>query len=100
MSDFFGYKNHACPPLLAKFESMLSSAKSDLAKCLEELSSSYQSDPPLIKVVILDGAAIVNMLKAGHFKTFQKYGEEAVSELCATVAETSCQQDRHRLGCL
>ena len=51
-------------------------ALSNLAKCLEELSLSYQSDPPLIEAEILDGAANVNMLKPGHCKTFQQYGEE------------------------
>ena len=47
-----------------------------LAKWLEELSLSYQSDPLLIEAEILDGAAIVNMLKPGHCKTFQQDGEE------------------------
>ena len=55
---------------------MHSCAKSNLAKCLEELSPSYHSEPPLIEAVILDGAAIVNMLKPEHCKTFQQYGEE------------------------
>ena len=40
---------------------MHSCAKSDLAKCLEELSLSNQSDPPLVEAVILDGVAIVNV---------------------------------------
>jgi len=76
LSDFFGHENHTYPPSLAKFGSMHSCAKSDLAKCLEELSPSYQSDPPLVETVILDSAAIVNMLNPGHFKTFQQYGED------------------------
>ena len=76
MSDFFGHENHAYPPSLAKFGSMHSCAKSDLAKCLKELSPSNQSDPSLVEAVILDGATIVNMLKPGHRKTFEQYGEE------------------------
>ena len=51
-------------------------ALSNLAKYLEALSLSYQSDPPLIEAEILDGTAIVNMLKPGHWKTFQQYGQE------------------------
>ena len=61
MSDFFGHENHAYPPSLVKFGSVHSCAKSDLAKCLEELSPSNQSDPPLVEAVILDGVAIVNV---------------------------------------
>ena len=63
---FLVMKKHAYPPSLAKFGSMHSCAKSDLAKCLEELSPSNQSDSSLVEAVILDGAAIVNMLKPGH----------------------------------
>ena len=55
---------------------MHSCAKSNLAKYVEELSPSYESYPPLIEAEILDGMAIVNMLKPWHCKTFQQYGEE------------------------
>ena len=48
----------------------------DLVECLEELSQSYQSDPPFIEAVILDGGAIITMSEPGHSKTFRQYGDE------------------------
>ena len=34
-----------------------------------------QAQRPSVKVLLLDGAAIVNMLKPRHSKTFQEYSE-------------------------
>ena len=46
--------------------------KSDLLPCLE---TSTLSEPPVIDVKILDGAAIVNMLPRDHSKTFEEYAK-------------------------
>lgn len=65
------HTHHCWPSLKA-----CTRALSNLAKYLEELSLSYQSDPRLTEAEILDGGAIVNLLKPGCCKTLQQYGEE------------------------
>ena len=49
-----------------------SGCKSDLLNCLQKLYPS-QDDAPGVDVLILDGAAIVNMLKPTECQTFQNY---------------------------
>ena len=46
--------------------------KADLTDCLEKLCTS-KGEAPVIDVIILDGAAIINMLKPVGAKTFQDY---------------------------
>ncbi len=50
-------------------------AKSDLLVCLEGLSEA-QSVAPVVTTAIIDGAAIVQMLKPGAAKTFQEYANQ------------------------
>ena len=54
---------------------MRSGTKSDLVHCLENLIPPQENNlaNPTGTVIILDGAAIVNMLKPGTAKTFQDY---------------------------
>ena len=60
--------------------------KSDIINCLEKLVPTTDddlfdvqapsTDKPTVDVVILDGAAIVNMLKPGTARTFSDYASE------------------------
>ena len=50
--------------------------KSDLLHCLQELSPVTDVSSPTVEVTILDGAAIVNMLRPGTAKTFQDYATD------------------------
>jgi len=49
--------------------------KCDLLKCLKDISNS-KPDAPVLTCVVLDRAAIVQMLKPTIAKTFQKYAQE------------------------
>ena len=51
-----------------------SGTKSDLLSCLET-NGPGQAQGPSVEALLLDGAAIVNMLKPGASKTFQEYSE-------------------------
>ena len=74
LDEFFSHENQACPPVLSKNGSIRDGNKSELLHCLEELVPVEESLPsPSIEVLILDGAAIVNMLKPVNSKTFQDY---------------------------
>ena len=74
LDEFFSHENQACPPVLSNNGSIRDGNKSELLHCLEELVPVEESLPsPRIEVLILDGAAIVNMLKPVNSKTFQDY---------------------------
>lgn len=77
LDDFFRHENQSFPPALSSFGDLRSGNKADLLTCLEDLSSSTTStESPSVDAVLLDGAAIVNMLKPGHATTFSEYAEQ------------------------
>ena len=54
--------------------------KSDLVGCLEDLVPTQENAPnPTVQVIIIDGAAIVNMLRPGAAKTFSDYAKQVFS---------------------
>lgn len=72
---FFEHENQACPPALSDDGRIRLGVKSDLLTCLEE---HYEPTiaAPTASCVILDGAAIVQMLKPAHAKTFEEYAHK------------------------
>ena len=57
--------------------------KSDLIGCLEDLvppqvNVAAAAASPEVKVIILDGAAIINMLRPGRANTFDEYASQVV----------------------
>ena len=51
--------------------------KSDLVGCLDDLVPTQDLSPtPVVQVVLLDGAAIVNMLRPGFANTFSDYATQ------------------------
>jgi hypothetical protein len=74
LDEFFKHENQAFPPALSQMGIIRTGKKSDLLGCLEGLSPSTENvSHPTVQVNILDGAAIVNMLRPGTAKTFQDY---------------------------
>ena len=74
LEGFFGHENQSFPPSLSQYGKLRSGTKSDLLPCLEQ-NGPAQAQRPSVEALLLDGAAIVNMLKPGTSKTFQKYSE-------------------------
>ena len=72
LDNFFKHENHAYPPSLSQLGKLQFGTKADLTDCLEKLCTS-KGEAPVIDVIILDGAAIINMLKPVGAKTFQDY---------------------------
>ena len=65
-------------------------AKSDLLVCLEGLSEA-QSVAPNVTNAIIDGAAVVQMLKPGATKTFQEYANQVfIPYICGQLQYVSC----------
>jgi len=74
LEEFFKHENQSFPPSLRDMGKLQSGTKSDLFKCLEELSSAKEkSEIPNADCLTLDGAAIVHLLKPGNAKTFDEY---------------------------
>jgi len=52
-------------------DALRTGTKSDLLECLQDLTPVKENiSSPTVQVTILDGAAIVNMLRPGDAKTF------------------------------
>ena len=74
LDDFFQHENQSFPPSLSQQRNLHHCSKSDLLECFEKLCPA-QEDVLDADVLILDGAAIVNMLKPGACQTFQDYAD-------------------------
>ena len=75
--EIFEHENQACPPALSQVGNIRLGKKSDLVGCLEDLIPPRENaSSPAVEVVILDGAAIVNMLAPGTTKTFSEYATQ------------------------
>ena len=75
MEEFFHHENQSYPPSLSQFGELHSGTKADLLECLQDTYPTPQEDIPDIDVILLDGAAVINMLKPGTAKTFSEYAE-------------------------
>ena len=63
LGQFFQHENQAYPPALSKMGKLRTGTKSDLVGCLEHLVPTHDLSPtPVVQVILLDGAAIVNTL--------------------------------------
>jgi hypothetical protein len=69
--DFFQYENRAYPPSLSEGVNLRLGSKSDLLNCIE--LSKGKSEAPVVTSVILDGAAIIQMMKPDTTRTFDEY---------------------------
>lgn len=70
LQEFFKHENSSCSPSLSCGNKMRSGQKSDLISCLPVTATSVK---PVVDVIVLDAAAVVNMLPPGKSKTFKDY---------------------------
>ena len=74
LDQFFQHENQAYPPALSQMGKLRTGTKYDLIDCLENLVPAQDISPtPVVQVILLDGAAIVNTLRPGFAKTFSDY---------------------------
>ena len=77
MEKFFEHENQSYPPSVSDNGKLKTGNKADLLGLLEALVSSRNTGSnPTVDAVILDGAAIVNMLPPGNAKTFSDYADQ------------------------
>ncbi len=75
LEEFFCHENQAYPPSLSDGKDLYLSTKSDLLTCFNDLSEA-QSEAPAASSLVLDGAAIVQMLKPESAKNFKEYASQ------------------------
>jgi hypothetical protein len=75
IDEFFSHENQAYPPALSKFGVLRTGTKADLTECLERHCPDAVRITPEVDAILLDGAAVVNILKPGAAKTFLEYAE-------------------------
>ena len=86
LDDFFCHENHSFPPSISQHGNLRLGSKSDLLEVLENCGS-YAEEPKNMQVVILDGSAIVNMLKPVACQTFAEYAEKVFLKYLAKQLE-------------
>ena len=72
LDEFFRHENQSYPPSLSLFGTMRLGSKSDLLVPLEKMSEKYEEAPD-VDFLIIDGAAIINMLQPRGSRTFEDY---------------------------
>ncbi len=72
LNEFFSHENHAYPPSLSLGGEMRKGNKSDLLTCFASTSEPVH-EIPSATATILDGAAIVHIVKPDGCKTFAEY---------------------------
>jgi hypothetical protein len=85
LDTFFVHENQPNPPALSSDGNIRLGTKSDLLVCLESVVSSKQ-DCPTVDAIVLDGAAIVQMLHPAQCKTFNNYAQQVfVPYICSQL---------------
>ena len=74
LDEIFKHENQGCPPSLSDQGNLrLPKKKSELTEYLQALTVPQSQMPKDVNVVIIDGAAVVNMVKPGNERTFSGY---------------------------
>jgi len=100
LDEFFSHENQPFPPSISKHGELRPCNKSELLKSLETLHTSPLSNTPNVDALLIDGAALVNMLKPnGACKTFSDYAEQVylpyIRERLHKVARVDVVWDRY-----
>ena len=68
--------NKTCPRSLSNGGKLKLGTKSDIVRCLEDAIEEQDDITPSVEVVVLDGPAIVHMLKPAAARTFREYAQD------------------------
>ena len=71
LEDFFKFENQPWPPSLSQMGHLRGGTKADLVKCLPG-ASSQTVEQRNVDAIILDGAAVVQMLQPTPVSTFEE----------------------------
>ena len=92
MDEFFSHETLSQPPALSKNTEMRSGDKSQLVKCLDQLSNN-QVQVPKVLAGVFERSVLVNMLKPKKNQTFERYCIDTVQpEIQKYVTEYNAQR--------
>ena len=74
LSEFFEHENQSFPPSLSDSGDLRQGNKADLLQCFERSHEPVLMEPK-VSAVVIDGAALVHILRPGQAKTFQEYSD-------------------------
>jgi len=92
LEKFFHHENQACPPALSDGGNLFTGTKNNLITCLEEVSDA-KTETPVTTYIVLDGTAIVQMLKPAASKTFEEYAHQIFIPYMSTKLQTVSRLD-------
>ena len=77
MDNFFSHENQTAPTALSTGGKMRFGVKADILRCLES-NLLENNSAPVAQAIILDGAAVVQMLNHGTSRTFKSMEKECL----------------------
>ena len=96
LDDFFMHENQPFPPSLSDCGNLRLGTKSVLAQCLEDLVQStddQQCGQPQVDMIVIDGAAIVNIIKPSPSDTFDDYALKFMEYIQKQFTGSVCRVD-------
>ena len=75
LSEFFSHENSSYPPSISKNGDLMSGSKSTLLHCIN-VDNEVAADEMNIDCIIMDGAALVNIIKPNGATTFKDYAAQ------------------------
>ena len=91
-TNFFSHENQAALPAFSHGNGLRSGTKSDLLQCFEVFGASQQQQKltPEVDAILLDGAAVVQMLNPDTATTFQDYADSVFGRFVSSqIAKAS-----------
>jgi hypothetical protein len=92
LDSFFQHENQACPPSISDMGQLRQGSKSDLLDVLGKCSPASHNSPD-VDAKVLDGAAVIHMLKPGGCRTFEEYSQRVFIPYIASQLETVSRVD-------
>ena len=92
LDDFFAHENHAFPPSLSHAGNLRIGNKSQLAECLTEVAGP-KAEMPEVDAIMIDGAAIINMLSPRQAQTFLEYASTIFKPFIMRQLQTARRVD-------
>lgn len=95
MDEFFQHENQVCTPSISDDGNLpLLQQKSELATCLQAVASLQRLAPVNPDAIIMDGAAIVNMVKPSTGdETFEDYATNRFNPYITSQLQTTKRID-------
>ena len=92
---FFQHENHSLSPSLSDYGNIRLGTKADLLQCLEDVlpHSDSACSQREAHTIIIDGTALVNILKTATFEKFDDYASMFMEHIRRQLVDSVCHVD-------